>query len=289
MDKVLQMVILTSILFLTSPWIYPESLKESFKQRGYVEICDEQHGAKDYDALYELLDEVILFLDKQPFWKQKLYEVKERFIRSKDRAHYATDFFGLYDESKTRQQIAFYYSVHFHRFILDRYPEFYKARPLICFFETCYRLSKSYDLIFTEAFKDLNIESLFSLEAQKSSILFKVIKYLPSYCPTKPHYDGSVLSLLVDSTDSSALLLSPYKSLFLVEDFHKPARKFLRKEDQNSMLFIPGSFLKTFDIDPTPHVVIQSKKTRYAAVCFSMSPYICSSNIQNTALPYFKN
>ena len=111
-------------LFLHS--LYATPLAEQFKQAGYVEICDEKDGTTTFDSLYIYFDEFIELLQTNPVWAKKLHTAKERFIRSKDRNYYSTDFFGLYDDSKRegRNQIAFYYSIHFHKFICSRYPEY---------------------------------------------------------------------------------------------------------------------------------------------------------------------
>lgn len=283
------MGLLTRLFFLTSALSCFGSLKEAFNQDGYWEICDEQHGSQTYDVFYEKFEEVIVFLEKNPRWKQKLDEAKERFIRSKDKACYGTDICGFYEESKTRQQIAFYYSAHFHRFIVNQYKEFNKAPVLLHFLEACHAIEKRYDEIIQSAFNSLSIEPSGFLEDLKAPRILKVIKYLPSYYPIMPHYDGSIFSFLLDSTDATSLLLSPYKSSFVREDFKVPERTFLRKEDQNSILLLPGAFLKQLGINPTPHVVVQSGKTRYATVLFVMRPGVSSSQIANTALPYFTN
>jgi hypothetical protein len=73
-------------------------LAEHFKRAGYVEICDKNYGTVTFDSLYAYFDALIKFLQTNPAWAQKLYRAKERFIRSKDRNYYATDFFGFYDE-----------------------------------------------------------------------------------------------------------------------------------------------------------------------------------------------
>ncbi len=52
-------------------------------------------------------DELIGFLQTNPVWAQKLYSAKERFIRSKDRNYYSTDFFGFYDESEKQGRSQF--------------------------------------------------------------------------------------------------------------------------------------------------------------------------------------
>ncbi len=118
---------------------------EQFKQAGYLEICNKNHGTATFDSLYAHFDELIEFLQTNPVWAQKLYSAKERFIRSKDRNYYSTDFFGFYDESERegRSQIAFYYSTHFHEFICSHYPEFNQVPEIIRFFEVCCRDPKT--------------------------------------------------------------------------------------------------------------------------------------------------
>src|SRR5579862_164735 len=68
-------------------------LAEHFKQVGYLEICDREHGAAAFETLYAYFDDFIEFLQRNPTWAQKLYNAKERFIRSKNRNFYSTDFF----------------------------------------------------------------------------------------------------------------------------------------------------------------------------------------------------
>jgi len=262
-------------------------LEEQFKQTGYVEICDKQPTSAAFDSLYAYFDEFIEFLQTNPLWTHKLYTAKERFIRSKDRNYYSTDFFGFYDESKRegRSQISFYYSTHFHEFICFQYPEFNQVPQLICFFEACLEIQKTYGNLFNETASQLGLETI----VNSPSILFKVIKYLPSYVATRPHYDGSLFSLFLNSTDNQSLLLSPYKSSFIVNDFSSPLRRSSQLNNQNSILLIPGVLLAEFSIYPTPHIVAQSGKIRYATIAFAMRPNYIPQKTEFSPLPYFKH
>lgn len=264
-------------------------LNEQFKQTGYVELYDKNHGTATFDVLYACFDDLIEFLQINPVWTQKLYGVKERFIRSKERHLYSTDFFGLYDESKRegRGQIAFYYSVHFHDFICAHYKEFMAIPQIIRFFDACREIQKSYGSVFSQAATELGFDTIFSSAYGQPPILFKVVKYFPSYLATRPHYDGTAFSLLLDSTDNQSLLLSVYKSSFTTNDFYAPVRTFARSYNQNSMLLIPGTLLKEFSIDPTPHIVAHSSTIRYAAIAFAMRPNYIAQNSDFSPLPNF--
>ncbi len=184
------------LLFAVQP-LCSLPLAEQFKQIGYVEMCDKEHGTATFDSLYAYFDELVEFLQINPTWAQKLYSAKERFIRSKDRNFYSTDFFGFYDESQRegRSQIAFYYSTHFHEFICSHYPEFNQIAPIIRFFQACRQIQKPYENLFNETAVQLGLETIFSCAYGHPPILLKVIKYLPSYIATKPHYDGTAFSL----------------------------------------------------------------------------------------------
>lgn len=265
-------------------------LSEQFKKTGYIEICN-KHAAATFNSLYAYFDDLIEFLQTNPVWAQKLYIAKERFIRSKERNYYSTDFFGFYDESerKERSQIAFYYSIHFHEFICSHYPEFNQISEIIDFFEACLEIQKPYENLFNEAAKELGLETIFSSKHDHPPILFKVIKYLPSYAPKRPHYDGTALSLFLDSTDNQSLLLSPYKSSFTIDDFSSPLREFSQADNRNSILLIPGVLLTEFSIYPTPHIVAQSGKIRYATVAFAMRPNYTPQKIEFSLLPNFKD
>jgi hypothetical protein len=142
-------------------------LGEIFKQTGYLEICDHEHGKRTFDSLYTYFDELIAHLQTHPSLAQKLHCAKERFIRSKYKNYYSTDFFGLYDESERagRSQIAFYYSIHFHEFICSHYPEL-KIPPIIQFFEACFEIQKPYATLFNEAATELGLEMIFSSKCQ---------------------------------------------------------------------------------------------------------------------------
>ncbi|MGE0670473.1 MAG: hypothetical protein AB7H48_08255 [Parachlamydiales bacterium] len=264
-------------------------LAEHFKQTGYLEICDKQHGTATFDSLYAYFDEFIELLQKNPVWAQKLYSAKERFIRSKYRNYYSTDFFGFYDESKRegRSQISFYYSTHFHEFICSYYPEFKQVPEIIRFFEACLKIQKPYGNLFDQAAAELGLEAVFSSKYDHPPILFKVIKYLPSYIAARPHYDGTAFSLFLDSTDNQSLLLSPYKSSFTVDDFSSPLREFSRSCNQNTILLIPGVLLTEFSIYPTPHIVAQSGKIRFATIAFAMRPNCMLQKIELPLLPNF--
>jgi hypothetical protein len=261
-------------------------LAEQFKQTGYLEICDKKHGIATFNSLYAYFDELIVFLQTNPIWAKKLYSAKERFIRSKDRNYYSTDFFGFYDESERegRSQISFYYSTHFHEFICSHYPEFNEIPEIICFFEACLEIQKPYENLFYETAAELGLETIFSSKYGQPPILFKVIKYFPSYIATKPHYDGTAFSLFLDSTDNQSLFLSPYKSSLTVDDFSSPKREY-----QNSVLLIPGALLTEFFIYPTPHIVAQSGKVRYATIAFAMRPNFIPQKNEFSLLPNFKH
>ncbi len=279
-----------SLLF-TFPSFCATPLAEQFKRAGYVEICDQKHGTAAFDSLYAYFDELVEFLQTNPAWAQKLYSAKERFIRSKDRAYYSTDFFGFYDESEKegRRLISFYYSTHFHEFIRSRYPEFNQAPEIIRFFDACLEIQKPYGNLFDETAAELGLETIFSSEYGHPPILFKVVKYLPSYIATRPHFDGTAFSLFLDSTDNASLLLSPYKSSFTVDDFSPPLREFPRQPNQNSILLIPGVLLAEFSIYPTPHIVLQSGKIRHATIAFAMRPNYISQKVEYSPLPSFRD
>lgn len=267
------------------------SLAEQFKQVGYVEICDNNHGSATFDTLYARFDELIQFLQTNPVWAQKLYSAKERFIRTKERNFYSTDFFGFYDESERegRSQISFYYSTHFHEFMCSYYSECKQVPEIIRFFDAYLAIQKSYENLFNEAAAELGLETIFSSKYAYPPILFKVIKYFPSYRAIKPHYDGTALSLFLDSTDNSSLLLSPYKSLLSVDDFSAPARNFSRLRNQNSILLIPGTLLAEFSIYPTPHIVAPSGKIRYATIAFALRSNYSPPKQEFSVLPNFNH
>lgn len=278
-------------IFCAFQFLHTTPLAEQFKQTGYVEMCDVIHGTETYDALYSYFDELIEFLQAHPTWAQKLYCAKERFIRSKERNYYSTDFFGFYDESKRegRSQISFYYSTHFHEFICSHFPEFNKVPEITRFFELCREIQQAYVHIFTEAAAELGIETIFSAAHGKPPILFKVIKYFPSYSATRPHYDGTAFSLFLDSTDNQSLLLAPYKSTLTVDDFSYPVRTFSREHNHNSIFLIPGTLLTEFSIYPTPHIVVQSGNIRYATIAFAMRPAHTPAKKELSSLPSFKH
>lgn len=271
--------------------LYANPLAEQFKQTGYLEICNREQGAEAYDSLYAYFDEFIAFLQTNPTWVNKLYIAKERFIRSKDRNYYSTDFFGFYDESKKedRSQIAFYYSTHFHEFICSRYKEFNEVPEITLFLDACREIQKPCGTLFQKAATELGLEMIFSSEYGNPPVLFKVIKYLPSYNITRPHYDGTVFSIFLDSTDNQSLLLSPYKSLFSRDDFFSPLRALSRESNQSSILLIPGTFLTEFSIFPTPHIVLKSGQTRYAAIAFAMRPNYTPQKNEYSHLPAFNH
>jgi hypothetical protein len=279
------------LLFFISHSLCAIPLAEQLKQAGYVEMCDKQQGTATFDALYAHFDQLITFFQANPVWAQKLYAAKERFIRSKDRNYYATDFFGFYDESERegRSQISFYYSTHFHAFICAHYPEFNQIPEIIRFFAVCLEIQKPYKNLFYEAAAELGLETIFACNYGQPPLLFKVIKYFPSYRATKPHYDGTAFSLFLDSTDNQSLLLSPYKSSFTVDDFSPPIRKFFRSYNQHSIILIPGALLTEFSLYPTPHLVAHNGKIRYATIAFCMRPNHIPQKTALSLLPDFKH
>ncbi len=278
------------LLFASQP-IYATPLAEQFERTGYAEICNRKQETSTFKSLYTYFDELIDFLQTNPFWAQKLYGAKERFIRSKDRNYYSTDFFGFYDESERegRNQISFYYSTHFHEFISSHYPQFHQVPEIVGFFDACLEIQQPYGSLFNEAATELGLETIFSSKYGRPPILLKVVKYFPSYIATRPHYDGTAFSLFLDSTDNQSLLLSPYKSSFTVGDFSSPAVECSQWHSQNSILLIPGVLLTEFSLYPTPHIVVQSGKVRYATVVFAMRPNFTPQKIEFSPLPNFKN
>jgi len=267
------MTFLTAILFLIFAFPSFGSIREEFERIGYVEICDQRPTI--YDALYANFDQFIEFLQANPVWALKLYSAKERFIRSKEKNYYSTDVFGFYNESN-RSQISFYYSTHFHEFISARYPELIQIPEITHFLEACLEIQNPCVSLFQKAATELDIDSL------NLFTLLKIIKYLPTYTATKPHYDGSAFSLFLNSTDNSSLLLSPYKSTFTTDDFSSPIRN-------HSVLLIPGTLLREFSIYPTPHIVLQSGKIRYATIAFAMRANYAPPKVDLSPLPHFND
>lgn len=271
------------VLIASFQTLYQIPLREEFSQSGYLEIHGQKLPKEIFDALYAKFDNFIDFLEKNPVYAQKIYNAKERFLRTKERNFYSTDFFGFYNESKRkgRHQISFYYSPHFHTFISSRFPELTAVPQISRFLEICLEIQKPYRNLFKEAAAELGLETIFDSEHGEIPILFKVVKYLPSYIATRPHYDGTTFSLFLDSTDNGSLLLTPYKGSFCVNDFFSPLH------DETSMLLIPGTLLSEFFIYPTPHIVRQSGKTRYAAVAFAMRPNYTAPKTRYSSLPTF--
>lgn len=256
------------------------SLADQFKQQGYVEMCGAQ-GSEVFDRLYTCFDELIIFLSDNPSWHHKLYSAKERFIRSKEKDFYSTDFFGFYNESEIRgrRQISFYYSLYFHNFIRMHYPDILGVPQIAAFFELCRNIQNPCGEIFYAAARQLGLELIFCGAHNNPPVLLKVIKYLASYSSQLPHYDGTAFSLFLDSTDNQSLLLSAYKPSLCVDDFYAPSRFFARHIDQSSHLLIPGSLLTEFSLYPTPHIVVGSGKTRYATIAFAMRPdFVCQKS-----------
>lgn len=282
-------IFLWTLFLLTQP-ILTIALKERFNEVGYLELCDQNHGTETYDALYVCFDELITFLQANPAWAQKLYIAKERFIRSKDKNYYSTDFFGFYDESERagKNQISFYYSTHFQNFIFLYYQECKQIPQITNFFDACFAIQQSSKNTFNQAAAELDIKNIFFSEYEHIPILLKIVKYLPSYRASQPHYDGTALSLFLDSTDNQSLLLSPYKSTFTVDDFSSPLRQFSRSYDQNSILLIPGTFLTEFSIYPTPHIVKHTGNVRYATIAFAMRPHYTFQKTNFFPLPRFE-
>ncbi|MBS0586219.1 MAG: hypothetical protein JSR76_08010 [Verrucomicrobia bacterium] len=277
-------------ILLLSIWqsLSASSLREEFQKTGYVEICNKTHGRETFESLYLHFDDLIDFLQKNPMWAEKLQMAKERFIRSKSRDFYGTDFFGFYDEPE-RSQISFYYASHFHEFIFLHYKQLQEIPEIKRFFEACLAIETAYRDLFNDTAANLGLDEIFSSTYSYPPILLKVIKYLPTYSALRPHYDGTAFSLFLDSTDNASLLLSPYKSSFTTEDFSSPTRAFSREEEQNSNLLIPGTLLKEFAIYPTPHIVTQSGNIRYATIAFGMRPNYSHQKTTFTPLPYFND
>lgn len=275
---------LSVFFFVSFQFLHATPLAEQFKRTGYIEIHKKEHEAISFGSLYVCFDSLVEFLKTNPVWAQKLYRAKERFIRSKERNYYSTDFFGFYDESERagRNQVSFYYSIHFHEFICSFYPEFKHVPEFSVFFAACLEIQKTYEGLFNEAAVELGLETLFASKYGRPPVLIKVVKYYPSYIATKPHYDGTAFSLFLDSTDCQSLLLSPYKPALAVDDFFSP------QCNKNTIILIPGVFLREFSIYPTPHIVAQSGITRYATIAFAMRPNYTPKKCELSPLPNFQ-
>lgn len=284
------MIIFKKLFFVfflcTVPSLCAMSLADQFTQAGYSELHDPYHEDSAFDLLYRYFDEMITFIQKNPIWAKRLSVARERFIRSKNKDYYSTDFFGLYDESKRqgRSQIAFYYSVHFHEFLYSYYPLFQDVPVFNNFFEQCREIQQPYGTVFNQAAAELGVPTIFDSDYGHPPILLKVVKYFTAYTPIKPHYDGTVFSLFLHSTDNESLLLSAYKSSFTVADFKTPLRTL-----QRSIVLIPGTLLTEFSVYPTPHIVMQKGCTRYSTIAFAMRPHYVQQKDIFTFLPVFKS
>lgn len=276
-------------VILCFPSFGAASYLEQFKEVGYVELSEPNHSDATYESLYETFDVFTEFLKNNRNWQHKLYSAKERFTRSKKRDCYATDFFGLYDESQkvSRGQIAFYYSVHFHEFIIFLYPEINQIPEINNFLQSCFQIQNPCQKIMQNVALDMHLESIFDSDYLYPPILLKVVKYLPSYVPARPHYDGTAFSLFLHSTDNQSLLVSAYKPVLMVDDFTSVVRILASDVNRSSLVLIPGTLLTEYSIYPTPHIVMQSGKVRYATIAFTMRPYHISLKNDFSALPAF--
>ena len=180
-------------------------------------------------------------------------------------------------------------STHFQDFVFSHYKEFKQVSQIIKFFSKCLEIQQSSTKLFNQAAASLNIKNIFSSNYGHPPVLLKIVKYFPSYSPARPHYDGSAFSLFLDSTDNQSLLTSAYKSVFTVDDFVSPLRKFSRSHNQNSIVLIPGTLLTEFSLYPTPHIVKQNGKIRYATIAFAMRPHHTVQKNNFSALPNFKS
>lgn len=280
--------ILTRLIFLRSLFfvIHADAyLAEQFQQSGYAQVDYALFATNLDDAtvtcahLYQSFDELIVFLQTNPAWAQKLYCAKERFLRSKWKDLYSTDFFGLYDESerKGRHQISFYYSVHFHDFLEMYYPDIMQVPTIAQFLAMCRIIQQPCTALFSWVQDDLQYHD------HHLSVLLKVMKYFPDYAPVKPHYDGSVVTCFLDSTDTHSLLVARYGTSLTPGNFIIPNRALFAK----TMLVIPGAFLSKPDLYPTPHIVVYSGQTRYATIAFGMPDNYKSTKQQWASLPDF--
>jgi hypothetical protein len=264
-----------------------EGIEAEFRQTGYIEIGVHKPSKITFETLYADFDTLVETLQTHPQCLQKLYIAKERFIRTKAQRDYGTDFFGFFDEStqQGRSQVAFYYAREFHDFLLQFYPELKQEAPLILFLNDCFALVQDpAEGILEAVTAQLGLDALFKANRVDFPLLLKVVKYHPDYKATKPHYDGTAFSLFLDSTDNNSLLLSPFKPSFSVADFEVPLRYF---PPEASMLLIPGSLMTDYSLFPTPHLVMGSGLTRYAAIVFCMRPPFPSQKVELPALPTF--
>jgi hypothetical protein len=269
----------TLLTFLASLPLCAAPLAEQFEQHGYAELCDPPHDATTFECLYTAFDELIVYCQTHPALAHKLCAAKERFIRSKAQRRYGTDFFGLYDESQRpiRSQVSFYYSTHFHDFIRTHFPELKKFPALMQFLDLCREIQQPYHELFKSSAAELGLPELWHYDVP---ILFKVVKYLPGYGVSKPHYDGTALSIFAHSTDNASLRIAAYKSPLTVDDFFCPTRS-----NQNPIVLVPGTLLAEHAIWPTPHIVLPSSSIRYATIAFAMRPDYIAPKIAFADLP----
>lgn len=281
---IIHMLLFLSIFFCTCQSLQAMPLADQLAHTGFIELPNQNHPTETFYSLYRQFDKLIAFLESNPSWAQKLYIAKERFIRSKDRHLYSSDFFGFYDESirPGRNQLSFYYSIHFHEFLCSHYPEFQQIPEIIRFLDSCYEIQTPCELLFNDAAANLGLTAIFSANDDHPPTLLKVVKYLPSYTPSRPHYDGTAFSLFLHSTDHLSLLISPYKLSLTPDDFSPALRS-----SPNSILLIPGALLTEFSIYPTPHIVVQRGNSRYATVAFAMRPYYIAQKTELAPLPNF--
>lgn len=254
-------------------------LAEQFQQWGYAELSHKNNDATTFERLYAAFDELVVCCQTHPALAHKLCAAKERFIRSKIQQYYGTDFFGFYDESQrpVRNQVSFYYSTHFHDFICTHFPELKKIPVLMQFLDLCHEVQQPYQQVFKSAAAELGLVTLWPTDVP---ILFKVVKYLPGYSVSKPHYDGTALSIFAHSTDNASLRIAAYTNPLTVDDFFCPTRN-----NQNSILLVPGTLLAEHAIWPTPHIVLPSRSIRYATIAFAMRPEYVAAKIAFADLP----
>lgn len=264
-------------------------LLPGLQQRGYVEICNETHGAESFDNLYLAFDAFIKFVDTHSEARKKLAAAKSQFWDTDIGKFYGTPFVGYADESKLthRKLYYFYYSSDFHNFLLTRYSKIMQGSPeILQFLDLCRAITNSSIEMFGNAIEELAIDPLFSSTENRLPVLLKVVKYLPASC-TVAHFDASALTLMLDSTDLDSLVFSPYMETIASSDFFAPSRQYSRSVQSSSCLLISGKFLtaKDIPINPTPHAALRKDTIRHAAIAFALIPYYQSGRLDLPLLP----
>lgn len=281
-------------------YIQQSDIKQSFDDKGYIEIPNIMIGEVQYQKLYKTFDEFIDLIENNAYVHTTLTTAEKNFGKTEGAKAYADAESGYHNcnkrEHKLDKKIYFHYSRAYHKFIASDYAYLLTQYPVIN------RLFNQFEEI-DNASREMLSQSINALEETNPylkdalygknpdlTLTVKVTRYdTNNEFSTNVHHDRTGLTLILDNDDQpdNNFIIAPYATNFDFANLAPVEKMFDKQQKTSSALLFPGACLLRLGLNfyPTPHAVRPTtNEHRHSVIAFALVPGMFTNEMKTTVI-----